>query len=316
MKLAIILNSTDSVLMASRYKYTKLLRDIYGKNIQTFNEHNFIRAKVFNPDYYVVFGSFRKTFKLPLLHKKPYILCDHDIQSLYRPNEAHDERIKIINAKKIIFTSPDHRDYICNKYKYAVEKTFVLYLRPSIEDINFEPLPKLSGKNLVYIGGLLDDSFPNHSQGMFAYRCYADIFKAIINQGWNVHLYPARKRPGIYANIGCTYHKKIDEGKELFRELSQYSAGLQGFGIVDKSFEYAKTCRPNKIWNYLAAGIPTIGINPGNGIELYNNKWGYELTDINKINDLELSSLNIAKHRTEEIIEKQASELKEFIESK
>lgn len=314
MKLAIILNSTDKILMASRYKYTKLLKYIYGNNVQTFDERFFNKAKLFKPNYCVVFGSFRKTFRIPIMNRMPYILCDHDIQSMYRPGESFDESRKIRNAKKIIFTSPDHQEYICKRYGISKEKTIVIYLRPSKEDLQFVPLKKLPGKNLVYIGGLLDNTFANHSQGRFAYRCYADIFKNIINQGWAVHLYAARKRPEIYTRLGCIYHPRFNEGKDLFRELSQYTAGLQGFGIVDRSFEYAKTCRPNKIWNYLAGGIPTVGINPGNGIELYEGKWGYELKDVNKINELNFSKLELDKYRQEELIENQADELREFIE--
>ena len=245
----------------------------------------------------------------------PYILCDHDIQSMYRPGESSDEHKKIKNAKKIIFTSPDHQKYVCDKYSIPKGNTIVVYLRPSKEDLDFESLEKLPGKNLVYIGGLLDNTFPTHTQGRFAYRCYADIFKDIMAQGWNVHLYAARKRPEIYSKIGCIYHQRFNEGKDLFKELSQYTAGLQGFGIVNGSFEYAKTCRPNKIWNYLAGNIPTIGINPGNGIELYEGKWGYELKEVAKINELDFNKLDLSKHRQEELIENQSEELQKFIEN-
>ena len=280
-----------------------------------FFENTFNDVKKFNPDFCVVFGSFRKTYQLPMIHRIPYILCEHDIVSLYRDgSDQYEEKRKIRNATKIIFTSPDHRDYICQRYDYPVDRTMVLYLRPSIKDLDFKPLKKLPGKNLVYIGGLLDNNFLHDIRGRFSYRCYLDIFKNFINQGWNVHLYPARRRPESYSKIGCIYHKRFPEGKQLFEELSQYTAGMQGFNLLDDTFKYAKTCRPNKIWNYLAAGIPTIGINPGNGIYLYENKWGYELKQLEKINELDFSKLNIKKFRQEEIIEKQSDELKSFLE--
>jgi len=133
-------------------------------------------------------------------------------------------------------------------------------------------------------------------------------------QGWKVHLYPARKRPELYQKIGCKYYGRKAEGKELYQELSQYTAGLQGFANLNESFDYAKTCRPNKIWNYLAAGIPTIGINPGNGIELYEGKWGYELRDISKVGELDFTKLNLNEYREAEIIELQQDELKRFVE--
>lgn len=315
MKLAVIFNSSDSVLIASRYKYFKLIKDIYGEDAQAFDEHHFLKAKKFEPDFCVVFGSFRKTYKMPLSLNMPYILCDHDITSLYRPGESFDEHRKIRNARKIIFTSPDHQDYICDKYRYPKEKTMVLYLRPSISDLNFDPLPKLPGKNLAYAGGLLDDMQPHDKGGRFSYRCYAETFKQLIDLGWNVHLYAVRQRPAIYSQIGCVYHPKFNEGRDLYRELSQFTAGIQGFAAINSAMNYAKTCRPNKIWNYLAAGIPTIGINPGNGINLYEGKWGFELKDLEQLNDLNYMDLDIEKHRKYENIEMQADELKAFISS-
>ena len=315
MKLAVIINSTDRVLIASRYKYITLLKKIYADDVQIHDERRFNRALLSRPDYAVVFGSFRTTYKLPLARKMKYILCDHDITSLYRPGEAFDERRKILGSSKIIFTSPDHQAYICNQYDYPVERTMVLYLRPSADDLNFEPLGKSPGKNLVYIGGLLDDTFQTHKQGRFSYRCYADIFTQIIKEGWAVHLYAARKSPEIYKKIGCTYHPRVPEGIELYRELSQYTAGMQGFANHNQAYEYAKTCRPNKIWNYLAGGIPTIGINSGNGAELFEGKWGYELRDVQKINNLDFSLLDLKHYREKEVIEIQAEELKRFIES-
>lgn len=315
MKLSVLINSTDKILMASRYKYITLLKKIYGENIGVFDERKFSRASLFRPDYFIVFGSFRTTYRYPLMRKQKYILCDHDITSLYRPGEVFDERRKILGASKIIFTSPDHQTHICKKYNYPIEKTLVLYLRPSEDDIKFDPLPKLEGKNLVYIGGLLDDDFKRDKEGRFSYRCYADIFREIMDEGWKVHLYASRKSPDIYRRIGCIYHPRKQEGMELYRDISQFTAGLQGFAHHNQAFEYAKTCRPNKIWNYLAAGIPTIGINPGNGIELYEGKWGFELKDIKNINSLKFETLDLERFRRSELIESQADELKQFIES-
>lgn len=319
MKIAVILNSTDKVLIASRYKYIKLLKRIYGEDVKLFYERGMNLVKMFKPDIAFVFGSFRNTYQYALSFRIPYILCDQDIVSMYYGSNKHpktrlDEGRKIKGAKKIIFTSPDHRDYIIDKYKISEKRTMVLYLRPSIDDLDFEPLPKLKGKHLVYIGGLLDNGFPVERNGRFSYRCYGDIFIEFIKQGWRVHLYPARKRPEYYIRIGCSYHTRVAEGKLLYQELSRYTAGIQGFANINESYEYAKTCRPNKIWNYLAAGIPTIGVNPGNGIELFEGKWGYELKDLSKINQLDFTKLNLDKYRGEEIIEQQEDELKEFIE--
>lgn len=314
-KFAVIITNSDKVLIASRYKYITLLKKLYGSDMEVIDESRFNSVKVFKPDFVIVFGSFRNTFRLPLSRGIPYVLCDHDIVSLYKPKSDHDEAKKIRNAKKIIFTSPDHQQYIITRYNYPADQTMVLYLRPSIDDLNFQPLPKLPGKNIVYIGGLLDRSLHVNLTGLFGYRCYEDIFTDFMQAGWKVHLYAIRKRPDIYRRIGCIYHPKFNEGKDLFHQLSQFQVGLQGFNYIDSSWSYAKTCRPNKIWNYLAAGIPTVGINPGNGIDLYQNKWGYELKNAADINQLDFTQLDLHQYRSKEIIESQATELQQFIEN-
>ena len=35
-----------------------------------------------------------------------------------------------------------------------------------------------------------------------------------------------------------------------------------------------KACRPNKNWEYLAAGIPTLGVWPGRSGGVFDGKWG------------------------------------------
>lgn len=146
----------------------------------------------------------------------------------------------------------------------------------------------------------------------FDYRNYLKIFTVLMKAGWNIYIYPVGKPVKEYEEIGCRYQSFITEGKDFYKALSQYTAGIQGFA-PGKGFEYAKTCRPNKIWNYLAAGIPTIGINPGNGIELFGGKWGYELKEGENINDLDFSKLEIEKYQAEEVMESQSDELLKFI---
>ena len=68
-----------------------------------------------------------------------------------------------------------------------------------------------------------------------------------------------------YRRAGCVVHKPINE-RYILRELSQYGAGLQVFwteGVPRAAVEYARLAWPNKAWLYQAAGIPTVGTNPG-----------------------------------------------------
>ena len=311
MKISFLLPN-EMPLQGARYKYYKLFKDIFQERVNLFRHSFYFSLRKSRPDLIIVFGAFIKSYKYPLRDKIPYILCDHDISSLYSSNQVFHEQIKIKNAYKIIFTSPDHQKYICDKYNYPIDRTMVLYLRPSASDINFEPLKKLPGLNLVYAGGLLDVGSLN---GRFGYRCYMDIFKSFIEAGWNVHLYPARSAPPIYKEIGCIFHDQLQEGKDLFRAMSKFTAGLQGYFNAEGAIHYALKCRPNKLWSYLAAGIPTIGFNGGNGMDIYKNKWGIELERLEDIPNLQkrLKKIDISKFRDSEIIEKQSKEVFDFI---
>jgi len=311
MKIAFLIPN-DILIQGARYKYFKFFKDIYSDKVKLFRHYSIAFLKAFKPDIVIVFGAFMKSFKYPLRLNIPYVLCDHDISSLYAETAVIYEKIKVTNAAKIIFTSEEHQDYICQKYNYPREKTMVLYLRPSIGDLEFDPLQKLPGLNLVYAGGLLSG---NSVKGRYGYRVYIEIFQKFIQYGWKVHLYPAREAPMIYSEIGCIFHPVLPEGLQLYRSMSQYTAGLQSYFNAPDSVSYAFKCRPNKLWNYLAAGIPTIGFNGGNGMKFYIDKWGLELKELEDIPDLgrRLEGIVIYNFRRSEIIESQTKELISFI---
>ena len=305
-------------ICGARYKYLKFFETLPDSETKLFWEAHFQTAKRWVPSRLVIFGDRWGSYRLAQENKFPYILCEHDVVTMRETGltYAKSERTKIKGAEKIIFTSPDHQKYIVNRYNVDPKKTMVLYLRPSKEDLDFEPLPKLPGKNIVYVGGLMDKAETNHK---FGYRSYGRIFKAFIDNGWNVHLYPIRKAPEEYAAMGCIYHETVPEGKELYREISQFTAGLQTFnriGVPDQAYKYAMTCRPNKLWNYLGGGIPTIGFQGGNGMKMYEGKWGIILDDLANIKGIEkkFKDLDIEKYRKEQVIESQKEELIEFLE--
>jgi len=238
-------------------------------------------------------------YMIPKKYDIPYVLFEHDIHSL-RANltewQTRTEKEMLESAAGIIFTSEDHLAYCRQTYPNMTTNTGIVHLRPLKKDLAFEPLPKLDGKHLIYAGGLT--SSPS---GNYGYRGYHKIFKAFIDSGWAVHLYGNRyiqyDITSGYASLGCTIHKWVPYGA-LLQEASQYTAGLQVFnkddGVPLKAFEYTQTCRPNKTWDYLAAGIPTIGLNPGNCAKIYiEGGWGVKIEDTSPktLSNLELPDI-------------------------
>jgi len=174
------------------------------------------------------------------------------------------------NAACIIFTSEAHREWLAERY--TLPPSEVVHLRPLAHQLDFKPLPKLAGQNIVYPGGLTP-----HKQrdGLYGYRAYHDTFRRLQECGWTVHVYPAYGDPlvGDFSQMGCVMHRPVPQ-ESLYRELSQYQAGLHGYALTGPQ-AYVKTCMPNKTWEYLAAGIPTFGFNCGDSGAVFDGRWGH-----------------------------------------
>lgn len=298
---------------------------LYGKGIM-FNGSQYKYFKLFGKihetmwlpcdtdcdyDIAVVPGDGHTEYKFPLAKGKPYILSQHDILSTISKSnkKRHNaDAAAIKNAKGIMFTSEEHQITVNPN-----QPSIVVHLRPSIDDIVYPSSKKLPGKNMVYVGGI-----NNSKGGMYGYRYYLPQFKSIIRRGWNVHLYRARQddhelKP--YKMIGCVIHGRVPMN-ELYKEISCYTAGFQCYNDVGTnklSLKYAMTCRPNKLWEYLAAGIPTIGYIGGNGTKLYDGKWGTVLKNLGEINDAKLPVIT-REMQEEQTIEHDIPRVKEFIE--
>lgn len=305
MKIA-FLHGKGIMFNGARYKFFKLFEKIYeAKWVPSNTDWDY--------DIAVVPGDGHTEYKAALARKKPYILSQHDILATIstsnKKRHMHDA-LAIANAKGIIFTSEDHQKIVNPK-----QQSRVLHLRPSIDDVVF-PLPdeeKLPGKNLVYVGGI-----NNKKGGAYGYRYYLPQFKSIIRRGWKVHLYRARSDDhdlNPYKAIGCVIHDRVSMS-DLYKEISKYTAGFQCYndiGTNKASFRYALTCRPNKLWEYLGAGIPTIGYLGGNGMEIYNGKWGVVLKDLSGMEGIQLPVIT-REMQEEQVIEQDIPMVKEFVD--
>ena len=70
---------------------------------------------------------------------------------------------------------------------------------------------------------------------------------------------------------------------------------------------------PNKLWEYLGAGIPTIGYLGGEGTKIYDGEWGVVLKSLADINDVELPVIT-REMQEEQAIEQDTPMVKEFID--
>jgi hypothetical protein len=258
------------VRVGSAYKYFKLLQAEYGGLLVSG-----LRG-IPRPDLVVVRGDTHKDYLMAVQANVPYILIEHDMCS-YRTGKPNDfEQPRAEGASGIIFTTEELQAHYAAK-GWNLPPMVTIHLRPLKEDLIFEPERKLRGKHLVYCGGIVGRS---RRATRFGYRDYTDIFAAFMLAGWTVHVYPANSVSEAtlaeYRALGCVMHEPMPY-RELLAECSRYTAGLQAYnpdGVPLSGHQYIQVCRPNKTWDYLASGIPTIGYSGGNTMSIYNGKWG------------------------------------------
>lgn len=288
---------TTPPFSGSRYKYA----DMFSRVVDDFT----VTDTVTRADFCIVHGDKSKHYKSAIAARLPYVLVEQDIYSLRAGlDSTENEREMIENAAAILFTSEDHRDYCAERYRLP-DTVEVVHLRPLRRDLMFKPENKLKGKHIVYAGGLTTEK---NKEGLYGYRAYHDVFRKLMAAGWTVHVYSAwsetEEKNEDFRRLGCVVHKQVTQD-ELYRELSRYKVGFHGYALTGPQ-EYVHTCRPNKCWEYLAAGIPTLSFNPGNSRKCFEDKWGIvadSLDDLVDTADLALDIKILPTARWSEVID-------------
>jgi hypothetical protein len=180
-----------------------------------------------------------------------------------------------------IFASPGLAEYVIKNY--GIKDHHIIMNLPLRKWLNFELKKKLPGDNIVYFGGLAN------LNGKHSYRYYEKIFQEFERNGIKVHVYPASPKI-TQENLGwdgCIIHDTLDGYKTIYSELSQYQAGFAGYNDIDadpKILTYPQACIPNKAFDYMMAGIPTVAYNLGYSEKFVRN-WGVCINNINKLID-------------------------------
>jgi glycosyltransferase involved in cell wall biosynthesis len=114
--------------------------------------------------------------------------------------------------------------------------------------------PKVGGKyrNLVYSGTL--------SKEKTSHRFFLEEFKALVHAGYAIYVY-APSIPKEYQDMARAFPgRMILKGHvpytNLIEELSQYDIGLLPFQKTPENIQHLDSGLPNKLFEYLAAGLP------------------------------------------------------------
>ena len=188
-----------------------------------------------------------------------------------------------------IFSSEKHLEYITAKYgRQNDNDNDNYYFIPNVPLLSWLPRQrklKIEGDSLVYFGGIIGEW-----NDAFCYRYYYDLFKIFIEAGIAVHVYPSQvsKKLQRYIDIGVVFHKTVPM-RDLYNELTQYQVGFVGYNDIGENInhtavDYATKCLPNKAFDYLFAGIPTLAYNLGYA-EKFTSRWGICIHDVELLID-------------------------------
>jgi len=154
-----------------------------------------------------------------------------------------------------IYVSQEMLDYINQAYKIDLARTIVLPNYITRNNIPARKVQKISerdsGKHIVYIGNILFDE----------YKSTINTIKEIAAHSIHLHVYPVGDRTilrmtkdNFRSNPFVHFHNPLPI-KQLLEEIQRYDFGLLP-RPPDLNALNANFALPNKLFDYLAAGLP------------------------------------------------------------
>lgn len=275
-------------------KIAKALKDCgictslaYTENSPQFNNRNYAEAYqqyypifameelinlVNESDFDIVHSSNEPDILTALLTycKKPIVHDCHDLSSAYKsmtPNEMAVEYVANVKSRGVIYTTEGIRQEALRKFNIKEDKTFVLENLISEELIPQKRLSKLSLEDgqihIVYEGGIVGSDKMSH-------RYFEDIWLKIAQAGIHIHFYShsdyqyCKKLEALHPNL---HFEGNISSNELSVEMSKYDVGLCWLNTNEKNKQYLEFASPNKIQEYINAGLPVAVGNVKSQIE-------------------------------------------------
>jgi len=198
-----------------------------------------------------------------LVHSNKKVIHDcHDTVTLswkmYTAAEAALEYLANSQTGGVISTTERVREILIRKYGTKPEKTLVVGNYPLSSFGRVKYLPKLSAADgelhCVYEGSITDRA----GAANVPYRFFEPMFLQLAELGVHVHIYsPSAPEylKGLAENSPRIHYEGNYSGVELIARMTQYDLGLL---LYPGSAVYLTLSSPNKMTEYLSAGLPVV----------------------------------------------------------
>jgi len=271
------------------------------------------------PDFMVIWSK-----EIVKGNKKTKVIHNaHDVDNIRRKYIPIEERMAFKVADGIIYVSEPIQK-TCNDLHSIEAPTMVLFNYPTqsmVDSVNMSFTDKK--KTLVYEGGV---NPIGNSQSIiemnrvFKYRDLFPIFQKLIEMGNEVHVYPGNADAfNTGQHTGVILHPPTMFDK-LLPEIAQFKYNLCIFNNDDGKQDQVNYTTPNKLWDGLCAGLPTIGCyckETEKYIDKHKIGWTFSnIEDIGDCSKLEEDYLgiinNVEDKRKELVFERQVWRLENF----
>lgn len=187
--------------------------------------------------------------------KMPLVFDAHDLNSVRFARITKDEAFIFENSDGFVFPCKGYYEHAVRTHEMPKEKGAVIYSMVNKDLFPKYDLPLLGG--IVYEGGFTSDPTADTKEACTAAarRDYRNIANYVVACGIPFTMFGTRERVfSDYDFTGATLFPRFPYLRMLY-ELTHYSWGLIGNGIQS---EQRRVGMPNKLFEYISAGIPII----------------------------------------------------------
>lgn len=235
------------------------------KNIYQLKNVNQMIDFINDSDYDILYSSNEPDYLTVLftVTNKPIIHDTHDMMSLRADIDNEQivlEYIANVKCTGNIYVNPMIRDIAVNKFNLKNKPILSLHSYIEKEQLPSKYCEKLSEKDsqihCVFEGGL---------HGTKGHHRYLEpIFLKLAENHIHVHLHcPVDKNyiKELLKKSEYIHYEGVTSPQNLIVEMTKYDIGLAIFNLTERNKTFLDTAFPNKVWDYLAAGLPIMFAN-------------------------------------------------------